>query len=172
MRCVDTEAIIPKYKTGNKIVRIIHATNHTDLKGTEYLIKAVKELKNEGEKIELVFIEKQSRDKVLEAIANADIVADQFIIGAYGNFAIEGMAYGKPVLCYLRENLKQWNPWWNECPIVNTTPEELKQNIKILTHSKQMRIKIGKQSREYVEKYHLVDYVVSRLVNIIKEVDK
>ena len=58
-------------------------------------------------------------------LEQADIIADQFIGGAYALFAIEGMALGKPVMCYLREELFPCHPEWAECPIVNTNPGNL-----------------------------------------------
>lgn len=169
MRCIDTESIIPIYKTNNDKIKILHATNHRELKGTKYLIESINSLKEEGNDIELTILEGRPHGEVISAIKNSDVIADQFIIGAYGRFAIEAMAYGKPVLCYLRENLFEKNPIWDECPIVNANPDNLKEKIKQLMDNKNKRIELGKKSRHYVEKYHSVEYVVGRLETIISE---
>lgn len=69
-------------------------------KGTEYIIKAVNELKNEGYKVNLILIENMPHKKVIEYYKNSDIVIDQLLIGWYGMVSIEGMALGKPVCIY------------------------------------------------------------------------
>ena len=38
------------------------------------------------------------------------MIADQFLIGAYALFAIEGMALGKPVVCYLKPAVRAVSP--------------------------------------------------------------
>ena len=169
MRCIDTGSIKPVFDIDNDKIKILHATNHRELKGTNYLIESVNILEKEGIEIDLVILEGKPHSEVIVLIKKSDIIADQFIIGAYGRFAIEAMAYGKPVLCYLRENLFDKNPIWRECPIVNANPDDLKEKLKELIINKNKRIEIGKKSRYYVEKYHSVEYVVGKLESIISE---
>jgi len=169
LRCVDTSEMSPLYETGNKPLKIIHAPNHPLLKGTAYLQKAVGKLQAEGLPVILEVAEHMKYKELLEKIRQADIVADQFVIGAYSRFAIEGMAFGKPVLCYLRDNLFQYNPIWRESPIVNTQPEEIEENLRQLINDAVRRKELGKKGREYVEKYHSIEYVESRLEDIIEK---
>jgi len=170
MRCVSPEEFQPIYDTGNKTVKIIHAPNHRLLKGTAQLIRAVEELRQKGLDIELRVLEKTPHTQVMEAVQAADIVADQFILGTYARFAIEGMALGKPVMCYLRDDLFEKNPIWRDCPIVNTNPDNLVDNLEMLIRDKNLRAERGRQGRLYVERYHSTEYIGQRMQEIIAEI--
>src|SRR5262249_40980698 len=81
----------------------------------------IKRLKALGIECELKIVENVDRDAAFEIYRRADIVADQFVMGAYGVFALEALALGKPTLTYLDHNHLE-NPVFN-LPIVNTTHE-------------------------------------------------
>lgn len=169
MRCINISRYQIARMLHNSTPVILHAPNHRMLKGTEYLISAVDELKRDGFSVELRVLEKCAHHQVMDAIATCDIVADQFLVGAYARLAIEAMAFAKPVLCYLREDLFQYNPIWRECPIVNANPDTLKEKIKeLLLMSPDERAEIGHQGRSYVDCYHSLGYVGGRLDKIIK----
>jgi hypothetical protein len=152
----------------SKIVKVVHATNHRMYKGTHFLISAIDELKSEGYPVELILVERMSNKEAKRIYQEADIIADQFIGGAYALFAIEGMALGKPVMCYLREGLYQYHPEWAECPIVNTNPGNIKQQLIKLITDKQLRRELGRRSPEYVKKYHSLESVGSQLDNLYR----
>ena len=156
---IDLAKWKPAYKTTNKVVRIVHAPNHRTLKGTQYLIDACDELKKEGYKIDLVIVEGMPNESAKKIYEQADIIADQFLVGCYGLFAIEGMTLGKPIMCYLRENLYEANKHWYDCPIVNTNPDNLRENLIKLIEDPELRVELGKRGRKYVEKYHSMDYI-------------
>jgi hypothetical protein len=119
----------------------------------------------------LTILEQRAHSDVLEEILKADVAADQFLVGAYARFAIEAMTLCKPVLCYLRENLFQYNPIWHDCPIINSDPDNLKEKLKMLIlMSPEERADIGKKGREYVEKYHSIQYVGERMDTIIGKI--
>ena len=88
-----------------KKFRILHAPNHRNIKGSQFVIDAVTKLQKEGEEIELKLLEKVSNSKVLEEIERADLVIDQLIIGWYAMFTLESLSLGTPVICYLRKDL-------------------------------------------------------------------
>jgi len=60
-------------------------------------------------------------------ILASDIVIDQLLAGWYGAFAVESMALGKPVICYLRENDLHLIPtkMRDELPIINANPDSI-----------------------------------------------
>lgn len=166
---IDISKWKPVYKKRGKIIKIVHAPNHRALKGTQYLIEACNELKEEGYPVELVMVEKMSNKRAKGIYESADIIADQFLIGWYALFAAEGMALGKPVLCYLRENLIQDNEEvMQDCPIINTNPDTLKKNLKLLIEDEDLCSEKGRKGREYVEKYG-IDYVGIELVKIYQK---
>lgn len=141
----------------NGSVKIMHTPNHRGFKGTEFLVAAVKELKSEGLDIELILLEKVSNDLVKEKMQEADILAEQFILG-YALSAIEGMASGLPVLSNLSvefyTRVFRRYSFLNECPILSATPETLKDNLRILVKNPEIRKELGTAGRKYVEKYH------------------
>lgn len=147
----------------SNILKVVHASNHRKYKGTRHLIAAVDELKSEGYPIELILIERMPNSEAKKIYQQADIIADQFIGGAYALFAIEGMALGKPVMCYLRQDLFTFHPEWAECPIVNTNPDNLKQQLTRLITDSRLREELGQRGRDYVRKYHSLESVGKQL---------
>lgn len=146
--------------------RIFHAPNHRAIKGTDLLVEAVEVLRSEGFKIELQLLEKRPNEEVLKAMAACDLVADQFIIGWYAMFALEAMALGKPVLCYLRQDLidlytSQKLFSLEECPIINTPFNRIKERIKYCyEHREEIRQK-GLVGPSYVQKTHSLEKIGS-----------
>ncbi len=154
----------------NDVPVIVHSTNHRNLKGTNALVRVCDELQEDGHEFELRVVE-QTRNTDARAIyESADIVADQFIVGAYGMFGLEAMALGKPVIGYLRENLFEFNLPWSECPITNSSLDDLKENLRLLLGNAELRVQLGRQCRAYVEKYHSYEYIGAILDKIYRTV--
>ena len=163
---IDTQSwqAEPAESTNTKTLKVLHAPNHRAIKGTRYFVDAVEELKEEGYDVDLVLLEGVSNDVIKKAMEQADIVADQLIIGWYAMFALEAMSLEKPVLCFLREDLinlyilagliKE-----NEIPIVQCTPFTVKEKLRELAQHREMLQSIGRKSREFVLKHHSLDAV-------------
>lgn len=151
-----------KHKDESEKINIVHAPSNKAKKGTEYIIKAVNELKNEGYKVNLILIENMPHKKVIEYYKNSDIVIDQLLIGWYGMVSIEGMALGKPVCVYIRDDLESYMPF---NPIINTSPENITENLRILIEDERLRRELGKKGKKYVEQIHDADKVSRRVIN-------
>jgi glycosyltransferase involved in cell wall biosynthesis len=152
------------------IVTIVHSPNHRHYKGTRYLIDAVAALRREGLPIELTLVEGMSNAEAKQVYERADIVADQFLIGAYALFAIEGMALGKPVVCYLNDHFRPWHPEWAECPIVSANPDELEEALRRLVTDSALRRSLGARGPDYVRRYHSLEAVGERMDAIYRRV--
>jgi len=139
-------------------VVIVHAPNHRSAKGTDFLITAVEQLRNEGLHLRLEILEGRSNEDVMAAMANADMVGESFIAG-YGLTAVEGMALGRPVLSNLDWLGPEFREDLRDCPIVNTRPETLKDDIRRLAIDPELRRRVGRAGREYVLKRHSADAV-------------
>ncbi len=167
---IDTELWKPSSQyvsDATKPLRILHAPNHRNQKGTKHFLKAIQELIDEGENLELVLLERVPNDKIKEAIESVDVVADQLIIGWYALFAIEAMSLGKPVLCYMRDDLREMFEEAgliekNELPIVSCRFDTVKQTIKGLLDHRESLKDLGVRSREYVIKHHSLSMIGSR----------
>lgn len=161
--CIDTEQWQHKaaYSSNDGMrgtVKVIHTPNHRGFKGTEFVIHAVEELKREGLKVELILLERIQNDDVRRLMQEADILAEQFIATGYGLSAIEGMASGLAVMSNLEHEaytrIFRRYAFLNECPIVSTSPETIKRNLRVLVTDPDLRRRLGQAGRQYVEKYH------------------
>ncbi len=145
----------------NGSVRILHAPSFRGYKGTEFIVKAVSELRDEGLQIEFDLLEKVPRSVVLEHMLTADIFADELIVTGYGFAAIEAMATGLPVLSNAeREDLTRLfrrYSFLDESPIVSSSPETVKKNLRALITNPSLRETLGRAGRAYAEKYHSHD---------------
>lgn len=146
----------------NGEVVVFHSPNHRSMKGSEQLIKAVQELQLEGLKVRLDLVEKRPNSEVRQRLAAADILADQFLVG-YALSAIEGMALSKPVMSNIVDpyyyQINRVYTGLDECPIVATDIEEIKEKLRMLVTQPQLRQELGEQGRRYVEKYHSYESV-------------
>jgi len=146
-------------------IKIIHASNHRHFKGTKYLLSAVENLKKKGYPIDLNLIEGVSNKRARELYRSADIVAEQFIIGWHGYFAVESMALGKPVVCFIRKP-EEYLPKYTECPIVNADPDHLEECLIWLIENPDIRVELGRKGRAYIEEVFAMDRVGERLDRI------
>ena len=138
-------------------VRVIHTPNHRGAKGTEYIVAAAEALRAEGLQVELVLLEGVPNEQVRREMANADILVEQLLIG-YALSAVEGMATGLAVMSNLDHEdytrVHRRFGFLNECPILSTTPETIRDNLRVLVASPELRETLGRAGRAYVEKYH------------------
>jgi glycosyltransferase involved in cell wall biosynthesis len=165
---VDIDAWTPASAAENEVLMVVHSPNHRHYKGTRYLLDAVEALKREGLPIELVLVEKVANKEAREIYRRSDVIADQFLIGAYAVLAIEGMALGKPVLCYLNPRFEPFHPEWAECPIVSANPDTLVEELRRLALHADLRRRLGARGPEYVRKYHSLESVGARMDEIYR----
>lgn len=146
----------------NEPLKIVHAPNHRMFKGTAYLESAIIELREEGVPIELVMVERVPNVEALKIYQTADVIFDQCLVGFHGYFALEAMALGKPVMCFIRKP-EEYLLHANECPIINTCVETLKNDLRLLVEQRETLPEIGRRGRRYIEKYHSFEAFAGRL---------
>lgn len=136
---------------------VLHAPSQRGVKGTRFILDAVSRLKDEGVDFEFVLVEKLSRQEARKLYERADLLIDQLLCGWYGGLAVELMALGKPVICYIRENDLQFIPksMKKALPIINAKPDNIYDVLKVwlMDRSKELP-KLGVKSRAYVEQWH------------------
>jgi len=160
----------PEYPstTTARPLRIVHAPNHRLFKGTGYLERAVANLRQGGVDIELVLVERVPNAQALEVYRSADVIFDQCLIGFHGYFALEAMALGKPVMCFIRHPERYLlNP--EECPIINTHVSTLEEDLRRLVTRRSELEGIGRRGREYVEKYFSLEAFAGRLQHAYRD---
>jgi hypothetical protein len=146
-------------------LRLIHAPNHRNLKGTSHILEAVEELRAEGVAIELSVVEGVPNARMAGLIQAADVVVDQLLLGWYAMFALEGMALAKPVVCHIQPSLldlyigagliKQ-----GELPLIDSSIRTIKDTLRHLAALPRRELRdIGLRSRAFVERHHSIESV-------------
>lgn len=155
---IDTEHWQPVERPHDEgPVTILHAPNHRLLKGTDFLVDACRDLEEEDLMLELRLVEGVPNDELKRILEDTDILAEQFLLG-YALAAVEGMSLGKPVLSNLSDDeyyeIHRRETGLDECPIVSTTPEQIKDHLRMLITDPERRRRVGEAGRRYVLKYH------------------
>jgi hypothetical protein len=149
-------------------VKVVHAPNHPQFKGTRFLTACIEELQREGYLVELVLVQRMSNEEAMERYKQADIAADQLLIGWHGNFAVEAMALGKPVIACIRKP-EAYLPLGADCPIVNADPDTLKEALVRLIENPALRVELGIRGRRYVEQVFSLEQVGARMDRAYRE---
>ena len=102
-----------------------------------------------------------SNTDVLKCMAEADVIAEQFIGGAYGYTALEAWAMGKPVLTYVRDSSA--TPDMERFPGINTNPDDLYETLKALVEGRYDLVDVGRRSRRYVERHYSIEAIALSL---------
>ena len=160
---IDLTRIAPAPPREIGVLRVAHAALSRRRKGTETIVAACDELG-----LELDVIENVRHDEVGPRIAAADIVVDQLNSGWDGLFAIEAMAYGKPVVGFIHDEAarRTAETFGAEVPVVRTTKETLVDDLRPLAESPLLRRERGAASRAYAERVHDADAMAERLIGI------
>lgn len=108
--------------------------------------------------------------KMIKYIKAADILADQFYLGAFGSTIPKALLHGIPSLIYINEDLHKW--CFNETPpVMNVqTPEEIFIAMKKLYESSEFRKKVIQKGSEWYIKYHSNKVIVNTMVRIFSSV--
>lgn len=178
---IDTDlfSVDPKITTigsfsADRPMRVLHAPNHRAIKGTSFFINAIESLKSEGYPIELILVEKLPNSEIKRLIQSVDLVLDQLVVGWYAMFAIEAMASGKPVICYLRSDLEDLYiaagliSTIEEIPIIRATPFDIKQVLADIMDNPKILHSAAIGGPEFVKKHHSVQAISEIFAPILK----
>ena len=104
---------------------------------------------------------------------SADIAIDQVLAGWYGGFAVEMMAMGKPVACYIREQDMKFVPqaMRDEMPILQIDPGRLVDDLAAILERRAEWQNVGKRSRRYVERWHNPDRIAEAMLDAYRSPD-
>lgn len=144
----------------------IHAPSHRGAKGTNHVLEAVSKLQREGVDFDFILVEGLPQSEARCLYERADILVDQLLAGWYGGLAVELMALGRPVICYIRGDDLKFIPeqMRRDLPIINATPATLYDVLREwLTVRKHDLPELGRCSRAYVEKWHDPLKIATRL---------
>jgi len=142
----------PESYTTRDIPVLIHAPSDVNAKGTQYIESAIAELREEGFSFEYRRLENVPHEEAMRVYReDADIIIDQVLVGTFGTLALEGMYFGKPVVGYLLDEIKDKS--CPDCPLVSAPIPELKEKLAWLIEHPEERTRLGEEGRRFVEKY-------------------
>jgi hypothetical protein len=104
-----------------------------------------------------VLVEGVSHAEARRLYERADLLVDQLLVGWYGALAVELMALGRPVACYIRrEDLDVLPPpMAEELPVLDVEPASLVATLRQLLTARRSELpELGRRGRAYVERWH------------------
>ncbi|PHR58524.1 MAG: hypothetical protein COA44_03540 [Arcobacter sp.] len=160
------------YEIKDKI-KIIHSPTSRELKGSDYILKALEKLEKKYDNIEVQIIENIPHKDALTLYQEADLVVDQVLIGWYGGFAVEVMKMGKPVAVNIREKDLKFIPDDMaedlKKSIINITPFNIEEVLSNYIENNTLLYEKSKKAVEYVEKWHNPRYVAKIVKDIYEK---
>lgn len=137
-------------------IRILHGISRPGMKGSNYILQALDEIKHYyPNEVEVEVVKRLSLSEYLSKVQSCNVLIDQCNSYAYGINALIGLALGKVVLSGAEfEELKALKV--NQSPVINIRPDitQIYQQVKKVILNKHNIESHGKWSREYVEKHH------------------
>jgi len=165
-RAVDLRAVPARDPDQRPIPRLLHAPSRRATKGTEHVLGAVEALRREHVPLHFELIEGVSHERVLAAIADADIVIDNVISGDYELVSIEAMASSRVAVANRLEPSLVAFPG---APVWNVDPEHLVDQLRALMLDVDLRRSLAAQGRAYVASVHDANAVASKLVEAYEQ---
>lgn len=164
-----------KEKGNDKAILAFARFNKNNPNSLLILIKWGIDWDKSNELIELLGIEKKviikfpmSKLKLIQLYNEADVILDQFNLGSWGTATPEAMSCEKPVIMYYEPLVI------NECfgslpPLLNAQTEDEIFNRMEQFIDPEVRLKVGKESHEWVKKTHDPNLVVDVHMDIAEQ---
>jgi hypothetical protein len=161
------EVRLPK-TTGR--IRVVHAPSDPTIKGSRYIIEAIETLQQDFE-IDFELVQGLPHEKALAVYGRADLIIDQVLAGWYGGLAVEAMAMGKPVACYIREADLGAIPagMRAELPLLNISLRSLEMDLRNILKRRNEWPDIARRSREFVMKWHNPSGIANALIETYED---
>lgn len=108
------------------------------------------------------FVERLCKRELIAHLNSADVVADQFDVGAFGGTALEALACGRPLITYLKEDAAR-RCYGELPPIFNArTADEIA--LALARAADADRAAVGAETRAWIEHHHAWKPIVERVL--------
>lgn len=144
-------------------VIIGHAPSNRSNKSSDYILKILQELQKSFS-FRIRLIENLPHQEALIQKSQCSLFIDQISDLGYGINAVESMAMGIPTFSSLMQRFKKLHP---DAPIIEVTYNNLKEKLIPFIESSEIRLNVGKVSREWVRKVHDAANVIRTIHGII-----
>ncbi len=142
---------------------VVHAPSRMASKGTPAVLGAMERLENQLP-FAVDLVHDVPRAEALMRMRECDVFIDQLVIGDFGMAALEAMAFGKPVIAYVKPSLRRKYP--SGLPVVDATPESLEGVLRSLLMDPAKRAELGVLGRRFVEQHADARVRAERLADV------
>ena len=163
---IDIASYCPQTTKANPKPLFVHAPTSPEVKGTKHILRAIEILQQEYD-FDFQLIQGMSHEQAKQAYQQADLIIDQILIGSHGVLAVEAMAMGKPVVCWISEYMR--DKYFDDLPIIIANPDTITDVLRHILCNMDMLSELGKRGRRYVEKNHDADDIAERLISIYQK---
>lgn len=161
---IDIDAYKPSPEPSPvKKFTIVHAPTSPEIKGSQFIIRALNELKSRYD-FDFNLIQGTSHEEAKKLYQQADLIVDELHCGTYGLLTVETMAMGKPVITWISDYMKGKYP--AELPVISANPDTVKDKIEFALNNRELLTDLGRQGRAYAEKYHDMHKVIHQIVDV------
>ena len=151
VRVEDFPEVVSNESAENEKFLIVHAPSNGPIKGTQFVLDAVDELKEQYD-FDFQLIHRIPHAEAMEIYKRADLIIDQLILGFHGILAIEAMALGKPVVVYLDEAGQKF--FHKDIPTINANPDNIREVIEWALSNKEKIKELGRRGPHHVKENH------------------
>jgi hypothetical protein len=144
--------------------KIVHATNHPGIEGTERIRRAVEDVRSRGHAIDFVCLHGASPDEVLRETASADLTIGKMKMGYYANAQIESLALGVPAITYVRPEFRSEE--LEKSGLILTTLDELADTLEYYLRNPAALAAKRALARDSVGRLHDNDRLAARLMSV------
>jgi glycosyltransferase involved in cell wall biosynthesis len=153
---------------GDKII-IMHAPTDRIFKGSTIIEECIEKLINEGYPIEYNMVQGVTHEQLMLEYQKANIFIDQISTGWYGTASIEAMAFGVPTLVFYDPLYSKYIDYYDEIAAINIDKDTIFSKLKEILDQPEQLEALSFKMRAFVEKYHSVEKITDRLVEIYQE---
>ena len=146
---------------------VLHAPTNRLIKGTRHVERAYEAVRARFPGVEFAVVERLPWTELRDSMLQADVVVDQLFMGWYGMVAVEAMAMGKPVLCFIRPDFEAR---LRDCPIVRCTTVDLHERLAELLADPARARALGEAGRAWVEREHSHTRLARRLLALYESI--
>lgn len=139
-----------------RVITVLHAPSDALTKGSERIEAALERVLRGRADVRYLRVRGVPRAELRGLLGEADLVVDQALIGWYGGLAVEAMALGKAVACYLREDDLGFIPpdMRRELPVLRLEPDDMAASLAAMLHSREALLAAGERGRAFVRRWH------------------
>ena len=152
--------------SANEKIKLIHAPSDRSIKGTDSIVTIVNK---HPDKFELFLLENVSKNQVISVAKEVHLAIDQIKVGWYGNFAVEMMSLGLPVIAYISPEFKYLVNNHN-FPIVSADENELELVLLNIWNNRNQLAELSQKSKLFISDFHSVSKLSKELNGIYSSI--